>query len=93
MSAYVPPKERRGLVLVDPSFEDAGDFSRLSKTLDAAHRKWPTGIYMLWYPIKERAAPDALARRLPKRCQSPSVCGPRSCSALPAATPDSSAPA
>ena len=66
LSAYVPPKERRGLVLVDPSFEDAGDFSRLSKTLDAAHRKWPTGIYMLWYPIKAREAPDALARRLRK---------------------------
>src|SRR5581483_4497828 len=32
--------------------------------LDAAHRKWPTGLYLLWYPIKDRAAPDALARRL-----------------------------
>jgi 23S rRNA (adenine2030-N6)-methyltransferase len=34
--------------------------------LAGAHRKWPTGIYMLWYPIKEREAPDALARRLRK---------------------------
>jgi len=66
LGAYVPPKERRGLVLVDPPFEDAGDFMRLSSALAAAHRKWPTGIYMLWYPIKERAAPDALARRLRK---------------------------
>ena len=31
-----------------------------------AHRKWPTGIYLLWYPIKHREAPDALARRLRK---------------------------
>ena len=37
---------------------------RLSAALAAAHRKWPTGIYMLWYPIKERAAPDGLAKRL-----------------------------
>jgi 23S rRNA (adenine2030-N6)-methyltransferase len=66
LGAYVPPKERRGLVLVDPPFEDAADFSRLASALAAAHRKWPTGIYMLWYPIKERAAPDALARRLRK---------------------------
>jgi 23S rRNA (adenine2030-N6)-methyltransferase len=64
LGAYVPPKERRGLVLVDPPFEDAADFTRLSSTLALAHRKWPTGIYMLWYPIKERGAPDALARQL-----------------------------
>ncbi|HEY2533285.1 MAG TPA: 23S rRNA (adenine(2030)-N(6))-methyltransferase RlmJ [Xanthobacteraceae bacterium] len=66
LNAYVPPKERRGLVLVDPSFEEAADFGRLSSALSAAHRKWPTGIYMLWYPIKDREAPDALARRLQK---------------------------
>jgi 23S rRNA (adenine2030-N6)-methyltransferase len=66
LGAYVPPKERRGLVLVDPPFEEAADFTRLSDELAAAHRKWPTGIYMLWYPIKERDAPDALARRLRK---------------------------
>jgi 23S rRNA (adenine2030-N6)-methyltransferase len=64
LGACVPPKERRGLVLIDPPFEDATDFTRLSGALAAAHRKWPTGIYMLWYPIKERGAPDALARRL-----------------------------
>jgi 23S rRNA (adenine2030-N6)-methyltransferase len=64
LGAYVPAKERRGLVLVDPPFEDPADFMRLSGALAAAHRKWPTGIYMLWYPIKAREAPDALARRL-----------------------------
>jgi 23S rRNA (adenine2030-N6)-methyltransferase len=64
IGAFVPPKERRGLVLVDPPFEQAADFTRLSEELAAAHRKWPTGIYMLWYPIKTREARDALARRL-----------------------------
>jgi 23S rRNA (adenine2030-N6)-methyltransferase len=64
IGAYVPPKERRGLVLVDPPFEEPSDFTRLSGALAAAHRKWPTGIYMLWYPIKSREAPDALIRRL-----------------------------
>jgi 23S rRNA (adenine2030-N6)-methyltransferase len=66
LSAYVPPKERRGVVLIDPPFEDTADFTKLSSALAAAHRKWPTGIYMLWYPIKNRDAPDALARRLKK---------------------------
>jgi 23S rRNA (adenine2030-N6)-methyltransferase len=64
IGAYVPPKERRGLVLVDPAFEDAADFVRLSEALARAHRKWPSGIYMLWYPIKAGTAPDLLAKRL-----------------------------
>ncbi len=66
LGAMVPPKERRGLVLVDPPFEDAADFMRLATAVGGAQRKWPTGIYMLWYPIKARDAPDALARRLKK---------------------------
>ena len=66
LGAYVPPKERRGLVLIDPPFEDAADFMRLSSALAAAYRKWPTGIYLMWYPIKDRSAPDALAQRLQK---------------------------
>ena len=64
VGAYVPPKERRGVILVDPPFEDRADFSRLAEVLAAAHRKWSTGTFMLWYPIKSREAPDALARRL-----------------------------
>ncbi len=64
IGAYVPPKERRGLVVVDPPFEERGDFTRLAETLATAHRKWSTGTFMLWYPIKTREAPDALSRRL-----------------------------
>ncbi len=64
LSAYVPPKERRGLVLIDPPFEQENDFARLATGLAAAHRKWATGIYALWYPIKGRSEADALAKRL-----------------------------
>ena len=64
LSAYVPPIERRGLVLIDPPFEEDSDFHRLSHGMAAAHRKWATGIYALWYPIKGRGEPDALAKRL-----------------------------
>ncbi len=66
LSAYVPPPERRGLVLVDPPFEEAADFHRLSHMLGLAHRKWATGIYALWYPIKGRGEADALAKRVNK---------------------------
>src|SRR5262245_30072653 len=64
LNAYVPPKERRGLVLVDPAYEEPGDFARLGATLAATHRKWASGSYLAWYPIKDRAGPDALARAL-----------------------------
>ena len=56
LGAHVPPKEKRGLVLVDPPFEKEGEFQRLVDGLVRAHRRWPGGIYALWYPVKDRAA-------------------------------------
>jgi 23S rRNA (adenine2030-N6)-methyltransferase len=64
VNANIPPKERRGLVLIDPAYEEGADFVRLAEAVAKAHRKWPTGLYLAWYPIKGRDAPDALARRL-----------------------------
>jgi 23S rRNA (adenine2030-N6)-methyltransferase len=64
MAAFVPPKERRGLVLVDPPFEAGDDYRRLATGLAEAHGKWATGLYALWYPIKGRPEPDALAKAL-----------------------------
>jgi 23S rRNA (adenine2030-N6)-methyltransferase len=62
LNAYIPPSERRGLVVLDPSYEAADEFPRLAAALTSAWRKWRTGIYMAWYPIKGRSGPDALAR-------------------------------
>jgi 23S rRNA (adenine2030-N6)-methyltransferase len=64
LTAYVPPKERRGLVLIDPPFEQPGELSRLTQALAEAHRKWPTGCYLLWYPIKDATEVVAFARKL-----------------------------
>jgi 23S rRNA (adenine2030-N6)-methyltransferase len=58
LGSFVPPKERRGLVLVDPPFEERDDFEKLVAGLKAAHRRWPTGIYALWYPVKDLVAID-----------------------------------
>ena len=86
--ANFPPKERRGLVVIDPPYEESVEFARLPDTLAQAHRKWPSGLYLAWYPIKTREAPDALARRLrrldiPKilRCEL-SIAPPRADGAL-----------
>jgi 23S rRNA (adenine2030-N6)-methyltransferase len=64
LNAYVPAKERRGLVIVDPPFEQPDDLIRLADEVTAAHRKWPTGIYLMWYPVKGRDGPDRFIKRL-----------------------------
>jgi 23S rRNA (adenine2030-N6)-methyltransferase len=64
LTATVPPTERRGLVLVDPPFEQPGEFSRLVQALETAHGKWASGIYLLWYPIKDGAAVAGFIRKL-----------------------------
>jgi 23S rRNA (adenine2030-N6)-methyltransferase len=64
LGAHLPPKERRGVVLVDPPFEEAGEFGRIVSGLARAHRRWPGGIYALWYPIKDRKAVDGFRKDL-----------------------------
>lgn len=64
LGAQLPPKEKRGLVLIDPPFEEEGEFSRLIEGLRKAHRRWPGGIYALWYPIKDRRAVTAFRAAL-----------------------------
>lgn len=63
LNAYIPPRERRGLVIVDPPFEEEDEFSRIAKAVETVHRKWASGIYLFWYPVKD-SAPDRLAREL-----------------------------
>jgi 23S rRNA (adenine2030-N6)-methyltransferase len=55
LKALLPPQPRRGLVLIDPPFEVTDEFDRLARGLRHAHRRFATGIYLLWYPIKARA--------------------------------------
>ncbi len=52
LKAYIPPIERRGLVLIDPPFENTNEFEDIIKSVTGAHKKWVTGIYAIWYPIK-----------------------------------------
>jgi len=51
LKSFLPPKERRGLVLIDPAFENSGEFNLLVEYLLMAVRRWATGIYALWYPL------------------------------------------
>jgi 23S rRNA (adenine2030-N6)-methyltransferase len=73
LGSFVPPKERRGLVLIDPPFEEPGEFARCSEKLVRAVRRWPTGIFALWYPVKREDETRSLAQRLAAECPAPTL--------------------
>lgn len=49
--ALVPPAQKRGLVLIDPAYERADEYLQVTNNLQKAIRKWPTGVYAIWYPL------------------------------------------
>jgi 23S rRNA (adenine2030-N6)-methyltransferase len=55
LRAHLPPAERRGLVLIDPPYESADELASLAAALADAHRRWPTGTFLAWYPIVSAA--------------------------------------
>jgi 23S rRNA (adenine2030-N6)-methyltransferase len=52
LKAQLPPDERRGLVLIDPPYESLDELKTMLQAFGAAHERWPTGIYLMWYPIR-----------------------------------------
>lgn len=62
--ALVPPKEKRGLVLMDPSYELKQDYLQAVETLKAAHKRWQQGIYALWYPLLNEKLHETLLKKL-----------------------------
>jgi 23S rRNA (adenine2030-N6)-methyltransferase len=53
LKSLLPPKERRGLVLIDPPYEEEGELGRLAEGLGQALRRFRTGVLLAWYPIKD----------------------------------------
>ena len=64
LGAHLPPKEKRGIILVDPPFEEEDEYNRLAKGLATAWRRFPGGTYCLWYPIKKGAPIKAFHEEL-----------------------------
>lgn len=55
LKALLPPQERRGLILIDPSYESLDELKTMLQAFAAAYRCWPTGIFLMWYPIRSAA--------------------------------------
>lgn len=65
LKALVPPKEKRGLVLIDPPYEaQDAEYRLIEQALKGALQRWPTGIYAVWYPIKQRSQVQPFLRSL-----------------------------
>lgn len=63
--AVIPPAEKRGLILIDPPFEqEHKDFSSLVDLLVKAHKKWATGVFALWYPLKNAEAVELFYKKM-----------------------------
>ena len=73
LNALIPPPERRGLVLIDPPYEERGEIDRLGTSLLKAARKWPTGVFLGWYPIKDVSAVDRMAAALDAGLERPGL--------------------
>jgi 23S rRNA (adenine2030-N6)-methyltransferase len=73
LHGLIPPKERRGLILIDPPYEETGELDRLVKEIARAVAKWPTGIVLAWYPIKDSSPIDHAAKALSSAISRPGL--------------------
>lgn len=64
LAALLPPRERRALILLDPSYEIKTDYTRVPEKLRTAVRRFATGVYLLWYPLLARADSHTMAQTL-----------------------------
>ena len=64
LKSFLPPTPRRGLVLIDPPFEQPGEFDRMIAAAQDGLRRWRNGVFVLWHPIKDLAACERYRRRL-----------------------------
>ncbi len=64
LSSHLPPSERRGLVLLDSSFDRAGEFTRLVQAVRLAHERFATGVMAVWYPLMDPSAMRRFERSL-----------------------------
>lgn len=72
IKALLPPPERRGLVLIDPPFEQEREFERMAEGLEEAYRRFANGVYLFWYPVKNFTETREFTKRL-KRLLIPKI--------------------
>jgi 23S rRNA (adenine2030-N6)-methyltransferase len=74
IGAFVPPSSRRGLVFIDPPFEERDEFEKLAAALSSGLEKWPTGLFLAWYPLKDRSGIRKLGALFRRNLARPTLC-------------------
>jgi 23S rRNA (adenine2030-N6)-methyltransferase len=64
LKAQLPPPEKRGVVLIDPSYELKSDYRQTVEVLQQAHERWSNGVYLLWYPLLTRRETERMLDRI-----------------------------
>jgi len=64
LKSHLPPAERRGAVLIDPSYERREEIDHIAAALREGHQRWATGIYVIWYPVMSKVPAAARHRRI-----------------------------
>lgn len=73
LKAMLPPKEKRGLIFIDPAFEIKDEYRTIPETLQSVFKRFATGVYCLWYPIMDNKQHQQWSRRL-KEIDAPHMC-------------------
>lgn len=73
LKAFLPPTPRRGMVLIDPPYENKTEFDILLKNLTMALKRWSTGIYLIWYPVKNRPQINFFHHQLERKIKCPFI--------------------
>ncbi|HTM64285.1 MAG TPA: 23S rRNA (adenine(2030)-N(6))-methyltransferase RlmJ [Gammaproteobacteria bacterium] len=71
LKAFLPPKERRGVVLIDPPYEDPDEFMHIARLLPIALKRFETGVYAIWYPVKEQSHVEKFYETVKKSVNNP----------------------
>ena len=73
LKSLLPPKERRGVVLIDPPYEDPSEFRQVAEGIQEAIKRFATGVYLIWYPVKNRHDSDSNIRRVLRAADKPAL--------------------
>ena len=73
LRAFLPPAQRRGLILLDPPYEEAQDFAHLTRALTDGLQRFPTGVFVAWYPIKDERTTRAWLATCAKTLPGPAM--------------------
>lgn len=71
VKALLPPKEKRGLIFIDPSYEEKTEYEHITECLTQSIKRFATGIYVIWYPILNNKTKDSLERLIKKLLRLP----------------------